>query len=68
MCKTNNNNNNNLSELRRQKELQLDEMKDSYQSREEIDTSVLATINSAECTMNLLEDRFLSLQVKFSIN
>lgn len=39
-------------------------MKASYQSREEIDTSVLATINSAECTMNLLEDRFLSLQVK----
>lgn len=51
------------SELRRQKELQLHDMQSSADNREDIDGEVLAAIESADFTMNSLQDRFVALQV-----
>jgi hypothetical protein len=51
------------SELRRQKELQLHDMQSSADNREDIDGEVLAAIESADLTMNSLQDRFVALQV-----
>jgi hypothetical protein len=52
-----------LRELRKSKQNQLEEMKSTFLTRKEIDDSAVAAIASAECSMNLLEDRHLSLQV-----
>ena len=50
-------------EMRRQKQIQLDRMKNDTFCREGIDIEVSTAIHSADYTMNLLEDRYVSLQV-----
>jgi hypothetical protein len=52
-----------VRELRRMKQRQLDQMKSDSHFREDIDLEVSAAIHSADYTMNLLEDRHVSLQV-----
>jgi len=50
-----------VRELRRQKLIKLNEMKSQTEVRDNIDEEVIATLDSAEYTMNALEDRFLTL-------
>jgi hypothetical protein len=52
-----------VHELRRVKQHQLDQIKSDTICREDIDMEVSAAIHSADYTMNLLEDRYVSLQV-----
>jgi hypothetical protein len=43
--------------------MELDDMRAASVVREDIDNEVLAAIDSADYTMNSLQDRFVSLQV-----